>query len=341
MEYRRVQTSGKASYILCLPKNWIEENRIKKGDLVSVKYVDGDLVISKVQKNKREKEKPFHKIVVDNLPYELLTVLIQGAYIDGFDNLEIVTTKKEMDPSIKRLVIDTIQDLIGFEVTSDSKNSIIIENISEPSEFNVKKVVDQLFRLSYEMKIVLLEALIARDPKIVENIETMKRMVNRLNLLSQRLINMGIHNNEIARKIGIEGNIYSIHLGNIIRLLNWNTATMLEMAQQVEIINSFKIPDKLLELYKTLPMDREIPHFKESEPSHKRSLEFDITLFQTVEQLLRTMEEIRKKAAEEPLEPKLRVHLENFNSMLQSLYENTLKYVKEILCIEHFELTKQ
>lgn len=335
-----MQTSGKASYIVCLPKNWIEDNRIKKGDTISVKYVNGDLIISKVKKGEKEKKKPIPKIVVDNFSNEVLIALIRGAYIDGFDNLEILTTKKEMEPSIKKLVVDTLQDLIGFEVTSDSRNSIVVENISEPSDFNLKKVGDQLFRLAYEMNVILLESLIVRDPKVVENIETKKRMVNRLNLLSQRLINEGVSNKAIARKIGLEGNSYAIHWGNIIRLLNWNTVTMLKMAQEVEIINSFRIPDELLDIYKQLPTDREIPHLKESEPSYKRSLEFDLYFFQGVEQHLSIIEDIRKRVAEKSLDPKLRLHLEKFNSMLQNLYENCLKYAKEIICIEHFELSK-
>lgn len=334
-----MQTSGKASYIVCLPKNWIEDNRIKKGDIISVKYINSDLIISKVHKGKKEK-KQISKIVVDNFSNEVLILLVQGAYLVGLDNLEILTKSKEMDSSFKKLVVDTLQDLIGFEVTSDSKNSIIVENISEPSDFNLKKVADQLFRLSYEMNVILLESLIVRDPKVVENIETKKRMVNRLNLLSQRLINEGVSNEVITRKIGLEGISQAIHWGNIIRILNRNNVTMLKMAQQVEIINSFKIPDELLDVYKQLPIDREYPRLKEGEPSYKRSLEFALDFYQEVERYIRIIEDIRKMVAEKSLDPKLRLHLEKFNSMLQNLYENTLEYAKEIIYIEHFELSK-
>jgi phosphate uptake regulator len=341
LEFRKVQTSGKASYIFCLPKNWVESNGIKKGDVISVKYVGDDLVISKVHKGKKAREKTVPKIVVDNFPSGMLPAIVQGAYIDGFDNIEMLTEKGEMDPSIKRLVMDTLQDLIGFEVISDSKNSIIIQNISEPSEFNLKKVVDQLFRLAYEMIVILLESLTSRNPNVVENIETKKRMVNRLNLLSQRLVNQGISNKAIALKIELESNIHAIHWGNVIRLLNCNTATMFKMAKLVETINSFKIPDDLLDMYKKLPADREIPRFQESVPSHKRNLDFDLLVYQEIQQFLEIIEEVRKKAAEKALEPKLRLHLEKFNNMLQNLYENSLEYIKEMICLEHLNPLKK
>ena len=45
MEYRKLISFGKNSYVVSLPKNWVRQNKLKKGDLVYIEENVSNLVL--------------------------------------------------------------------------------------------------------------------------------------------------------------------------------------------------------------------------------------------------------------------------------------------------------
>ena len=46
MEYRKLISFGKSSYVVSLPKSWVVQNKLKKGDLLYFDEKEKDLILS-------------------------------------------------------------------------------------------------------------------------------------------------------------------------------------------------------------------------------------------------------------------------------------------------------
>ena len=119
MEIRRVQMTGGASYVVTLPKDWAEAQKIKKNDPVGLTVQpDGTLLVTK-----RITEEPLQRIkeidcsiVAD--PAFLFRLLI-GTYITGFTMIRL-TTKQRFPPFVRTVVRDFTQMTIGQEVVEET-----------------------------------------------------------------------------------------------------------------------------------------------------------------------------------------------------------------------------
>ena len=46
MDTRRIISFGTSSYVVSVPKNWVRENNLKKGDLIHVEDRKDELILS-------------------------------------------------------------------------------------------------------------------------------------------------------------------------------------------------------------------------------------------------------------------------------------------------------
>ena len=56
MEYRRLISFGRSSYVVSLPKEWIGQNNLKKGDLVYLQESGPNLLLSKKESDEKVEE---------------------------------------------------------------------------------------------------------------------------------------------------------------------------------------------------------------------------------------------------------------------------------------------
>ena len=46
MEYRKLMAFGNSSFIVSVPKAWVEKNRLKKGDVLMVEQKPNELILA-------------------------------------------------------------------------------------------------------------------------------------------------------------------------------------------------------------------------------------------------------------------------------------------------------
>ncbi|MCX6686955.1 MAG: AbrB/MazE/SpoVT family DNA-binding domain-containing protein, partial [Methanoregula sp.] len=105
MEIRRVQFTGGSSYVLTLPKEWIDAQKIKKNDPLGIEIQsDGTLLVTKTIEHEPLQRKL--DIPVDGItePAYLFRLLI-GAYISGITTI-VITSKERLPPFVRVVVRD-------------------------------------------------------------------------------------------------------------------------------------------------------------------------------------------------------------------------------------------
>nr|MDO8082635.1 phosphate uptake regulator PhoU [Candidatus Freyarchaeota archaeon] len=340
IEFRKVQITGKSSYIVSLPKNWIKNNKIKRGDTIAImEEEEGQLRITKVLETKK-KERPAPKIILDNLSDSELITTILGNYVMGVDNLEIVSKKKDMDSSHKRAAVDSIRNLIGFEVISESQNSIKVKNLLEPSDFHLEEVVNRLALVSSSMFKKAIKGIVDTNTENLKEIDAQDDEVDRLYLLIQRLLILGIRDKAIARKIGLDSNGAAMGWSVVVRSIERIADASMEISQQIESLRNFKIPGDVQKLYSKLSdeaitlIDEVLAAGTQKDPKAAHEI------IRKIDKVCRTRNEIRKAESEKTMEPKALLALETINCALKQILQYARDYSKVIINSEYWEHIK-
>jgi len=136
---RKINRVGPATYTVSLPKKWVEEQKLKKGDEIEVEERGNTVVVSS-SKNPVAKRAKVHVI-----PHKATLIrTIYHCYKNGLDELEMTFD----DPICAKMTEEVINKFIGFEIIDQSDNSITIKSITEVSEKDFEKTFKRLFDIT-------------------------------------------------------------------------------------------------------------------------------------------------------------------------------------------------
>jgi len=153
MEYdsepRKIIKFGNSSYIISLPKQWIKDNKIKKGDIVFLtKNSEQDIMLSPKEK-KREIELKKMTIEINKMNPNEIQKRIGSAYINNYTEIIL---KGAINKSIISNVLKNAER-IGLEVVEQSPTEVIIKdflNLEELSIQTTMRRMDNTLRAMFE-----------------------------------------------------------------------------------------------------------------------------------------------------------------------------------------------
>ncbi len=175
-ETRRIQKTGGSTYVVSLPKKWITDAGLGKGDQVVLSYSgDGSLSVSPDVQTETEKLSKQVEVSQDTDPKALLRQLI-GAYVTGFDIIE-VRAKNRIPAELRKTVQDFSRRVIGPEIVEESSTLIVLQDVADHADLAMKKVVHRMHLMARSMLADSIESvrrldkeqaseLIARDDEI-------------------------------------------------------------------------------------------------------------------------------------------------------------------------------
>jgi phosphate uptake regulator len=202
MEIRKVQITGGSSYVITLPKEWVQNQKIQKNEpLGMVVQSDGTLLVTR-----EISEKPIQKtkkidVTAINDPTYLFRILI-GTYIAGFTTIEVYS-KARLPPSIGMIVRDFTQMTIGPEVVEETDNTIVLKDLLNPMEMPFDNTLKRMFVIVKNMYLDAMNATESGKLKITEEIISRDSDVDRLHWLIARQTNIVLKNPDIARRMAL------------------------------------------------------------------------------------------------------------------------------------------
>ncbi len=149
-ETRRIQKTGGSTFVVSLPKKWITESGLKKGDQVVLSLSgDGSLSIGPSTHRDSEKLEKQLEVTSDTDPKALLRQLI-GIYVTGYDLIE-VRSKARISPEIRRTVQDFARRVIGPEIIEESSSLIVLQDVADHADLAMRKVVHRMHLMARNM----------------------------------------------------------------------------------------------------------------------------------------------------------------------------------------------
>lgn len=208
MEARKVQRVGYSTLTVSLPRDWVEDVKLKAGDIVSIKREDdGSLKLVPGTENKRDE---IRNCIVNadlcNAP-NLLSRVVTANYILGHDTIQIVA-KDELKKDHLEEIRSTTQRLTGLSIVEQTMKQVTLQSFVDPTRFPIYGLMRRLHIIISSMLDVSLKALVERRHELAAEVSHMEEESDRIYWLIVRQLLLAIRDRSVGTKIGIESPIH-------------------------------------------------------------------------------------------------------------------------------------
>ena len=198
IDVRKLISFGKGSYIISMPKSWIEKNNLKKGDLISVNDSGFELILNANSQDAKQEAKEIN-IDAKDKNLELLKAEIVSSYLNGFDTINILFNNQIREaPRIKNI----IRNLSGLEIMEQTSTRIVAKNLININEISISNLIRRMDIITRAMMEDVILCYKGNDT--YESVHNRDVDVNRLYFLGYRVIKNAMKNPRIAKSLGFE-----------------------------------------------------------------------------------------------------------------------------------------
>ncbi len=192
METRKIISFGTSSYVVSVPKNWIREHKLKKGDSVHVDDRNDELVLTPSAAGKIEEPKRI-LIEIDNKDMKLIRTEIVLPYLNNHDIIDISGRQLEKNaPEVKSI----IRNLTGLEIIQQTAAKLTAKDLLNLKEISIRTLIRRMDNITRSMLVDSIDCF-ANDH--YESIYERDLDVNRLVFLSFRVIRAAMINSRLAK----------------------------------------------------------------------------------------------------------------------------------------------
>jgi len=179
MEGRKLQLAGGSTYLVSLPKRWVQTAGLKAGDTVFLETEnDGSVSVRpRVADNAEVRRKIFEEHVEGNRDHLLRKLL--GAYVSGFGLIEIRFAPANASFT-RRVAREFCHLVIGPEVIEENRTSLVIQDLSDASDLSVDKCLRRMHLTVRAMLEDAVSSLRTSDGALARDVDLRGQDVDRL-----------------------------------------------------------------------------------------------------------------------------------------------------------------
>jgi len=245
LEVRKVQKLGYSTIVVSLPRSWVKEKNLKKGDSVIVRIEDdGSLRI--IPYNLGEEKPITERYVVDVSKISsrgLIERILIGNYLLGHDTLTFKTDKNRLPSWVVEEINDGISRLAGIEIVDQKLNEITIQCFIDPTKFKLNGLVRRMYTLIFSMLEGIRIYLTEGDKTVFSQVHGMEIEADRLYWLIVRQLLLAQRSWRVAKEIGIEHPYHIVGNRAITKSLEEIADRVHDFAVELENVSMEKIKE--------------------------------------------------------------------------------------------------
>ncbi len=207
--YRKVQCTGRGSYIISLPKEWVQDLELKRGSEIAFN-IQPDFTLTLVPRKIKEKEgrdsasklKEYFINVDPKEPTQSTLRMIRALYAIGADIIRVHFKNAQDAAKYKNEIKNLARDnFLGSEIIDETPDEITLQILIKPSEFPIEKAVRRMAIVAISANRDAIAALKDRSTALFDGVISAYNDVNRLGLYIVRQLKYGIERN-LYRELG-------------------------------------------------------------------------------------------------------------------------------------------
>lgn len=204
-ETRRIQFTGKSSYIVSLPKQWIMELGLKQGDQISITREGKSalkIIPSKDQAKSTQSEEAILEITRDDDNAAIIRKLV-SLYFLGYKTIQVKPKSDRLQPGQRNAIKSAVKGmLMGAEIISDSIDGITIQVLVNLLELTVDGAFKRMLHLAKSMLRDALLAVREANLELAKEVIDSDDEVDRFGFYIIRQLKIAIQNEYMLRDMG-------------------------------------------------------------------------------------------------------------------------------------------
>jgi len=201
MEQRKIISLGRSSLVVSLPKHWVELNKLKQGDIVSVAIQrDRSLVI--FPGNIRREPMKITLYVNSDETAASITRKVIACYLNGYFGIRLVSKKIFTVPQ-QRAIRDISRKLYMRIMESNAKY-IYIQTLIDETKVSIDAAVRRMHAIAVSMYRDALNSLKNHDIDLARIVYSLDNDVDHFSFFILRLIRSVILKPELTNYLGLE-----------------------------------------------------------------------------------------------------------------------------------------
>ena len=225
MVVRKIQFTGKSTYMLSLPKKWVHEINLKAGDPVTI-IRKSDQTLS-ILPNMVERDMSYNNEVTALMLQEesgnSLKRKIISVYLSGHNIISLRSKTKTINAPQRDTVKEVVRrNLMGTEIIVDASDNITIQILLSMPELSINTAIQRMFLISTTMHNDAMISLREQNPDLAKMVIKSDDEVDRFSLYLLRNLVMAIQNERMIHGIGLRNRSdclsYQVAVKNIERV---------------------------------------------------------------------------------------------------------------------------
>ena len=204
-ETRKIQFTGKSSYIVSLPKQWIIDLGLKQGDQIRMVRKGSstlELYPPKFESRAQKKEDATVEIDLDEEASSIVRKLI-SLYFLGFKTINVKPKTGRLNPNQRNTVKEAVKRmLMGSEIISDSSGGITIQVLVNLLELSVDGAFKRMIHLAKSMSSDAILAIKENNLDLAEEVINTDDEVDRFGFYIIRQLKIAIQNEHMLKEMG-------------------------------------------------------------------------------------------------------------------------------------------
>ncbi|MBA4437310.1 MAG: phosphate uptake regulator PhoU [Nitrosopumilus sp.] len=307
-ETRKIQFTGKSSYIVSLPKQWIMDLGLKQGDQIRMVRKGSstlELFPPKFESRNQKKEEAVIEINSEEKASSIVRKLI-SLYFLGFKTINVKPKDGRLSPIQRNTVKEAVKRmLMGSEIISDSSSGITVQVLVNLLELSVDGAFKRMIHLAKSMSSDALLAVKENNDELAQEVINTDDEVDRFGFYIIRQLKIAIQNEHMLKEMGFRNPRnclgYRLVVKNIERtgdhaafiakdLLEFKKPVKKEILQKLQDMNEFclsSLDDACLALFKedyaqaerTIEETNDIAKFEKKVREASKSLKDDEEIY--------------------------------------------------------------
>src|ERR671910_1349926 len=206
-EVRRIQFTGRSTYILSLPKKWINEMNLKAGDLVNItRDTNHSLTIVPNSTRSADSVNEAMALITQIENQNSLKRKVISMYLAGYNIMHLKAKSGRISPPQRDAIRDVIRrNLVGTEIIADSSEIITVQVLLTLPELSINTAVRRMFLIATAMHKDAMSALAELNRELAEAVIKSDDEVDRFSLYILRNLVMATQNERALQEMGLKG----------------------------------------------------------------------------------------------------------------------------------------
>jgi phosphate uptake regulator len=286
---------GRSSMVISLPKNWMQLNELKKGDVVSYAIQrDRSLVVYPSAERKVVSKEITLRIGQDE-DEALIIQKIIGTFLNGYSGITLISEKIFSIP--QRKAIRNIAGMLYMRIMESNSQGVYLQTLTDESKASLEQAIQRMHLISHSMCEDAFTSLKNRDVALAKAVFSLDDDVDHFCFFLIRLLRNAAQDTALANQFRIDPLDCMDHQTLVYRIEHTaDYAT--DIARHIIMLDGTqqKIPDDVLELMVTAGTEAVDLYVKAINAFFSKDVTFSVETMKKQHRIEKMDQEIAAKA---------------------------------------------